>query len=387
MPAQISHAMLPLATHDEGARQKFVTAMREQLTLKMLPDTRALYEGIVKPKFAREHGRAPQDRAEVRRAMGREPPHQLWSSALRTTQEMLWDSVGETVARELPSLVERAKATLPRSGGSLRLDPTLEIPRYLLAQDNHVMPGNYFTDIRDDGDVYAGAMYDRGVFIFLKGDKGGLSDGFGVLVCRFITERFPEFSPKRILDLGCTVGNSTLPYVDQFPGAEVHAIDVGAPCLRYAHARAEALGKRVHFSQQNAESTDFPDGFFDLIVSHLVLHETSNKAVPRIMRECHRLLGHGGLTLHAETPPYAGVDPFDQYLCDWDTHYNLEPFIGRLHELDQRRMMIDAGFKAADCVAETIPTYRPTADVASETVRRSLDKYGSKRTIWGAFKR
>ncbi|MCL6753034.1 methyltransferase domain-containing protein [Nostoc sp. CCCryo 231-06] len=61
-----------------------------------------------------------------------------------------------------------------------------------------------------------------------------------------------------------SIGNSTLPYVDGFPDAEVHAIDVGAPMLRYAHARAESLGKRVHFSQQNAEQTNFPDESFDL---------------------------------------------------------------------------------------------------------------------------
>ena len=39
---------------------------------------------------------------------------------------------------------------------------------------------------------------------------------------------------------------------------------VGAPLLRYAHARAEMLGRKVHYSQQNAESLDFADGSFDL---------------------------------------------------------------------------------------------------------------------------
>jgi hypothetical protein len=34
-----------------------------------------------------------------------------------------------------------------------------------------------------------------------------------------------------------------------------------------------------------------------------------------------------------------------------------------------------------------VPTIRPGAGVASETVRRSLEKYGSKRRIWGAWKR
>ena len=78
--------------------------------------------------------------------------------------------------------------------------------------------------------------------------------------------------------------------MEAYPEAEVYGIDVAAPMLRYAHARAEALGRRVHFSQQNAESTNFRDESFDLIVSHILLHETSAKAVRNIMRECHRLL-------------------------------------------------------------------------------------------------
>ncbi|WP_457825662.1 methyltransferase domain-containing protein, partial [Staphylococcus aureus] len=68
----------------------------------------------------------------------------------------------------------------------------------------------------------------------------------------WIKANHPEFAPRRILDMGCAVGHSTLPYCDAWPEAEVHAIDVGAPVLRYAHARAESLGKTVHFSQQNA---------------------------------------------------------------------------------------------------------------------------------------
>ena len=62
---------------------------------------------------------------------------------------------------------------------------------------------------------------------------------------------------RRILDMGAAIGNSTLVYCDAFPDAEIHAIDIGAPLLRYGYARATALGRSVHFSQQNAERTDF----------------------------------------------------------------------------------------------------------------------------------
>ena len=115
----------------------------------------------------------------------------------------------------------------------------------------------------------AGATYDRAVYIYAMSRLGTLNDEMGQSVVLHLKEQHPNFQPRRILDMGCTVGHSTLPYVDAYPEAEIFAIDVGAPVLRYAHARAEALGKRVHFSQQNAEQTNFEEGSFDLIVSHI----------------------------------------------------------------------------------------------------------------------
>jgi hypothetical protein len=44
----------------------------------------------------------------------------------------------------------------------LTLDPALAMPRYIEAVDIHVMPGNFQTETTRD-DVYAGALYDRGV--------------------------------------------------------------------------------------------------------------------------------------------------------------------------------------------------------------------------------
>ena len=57
-----------------------------------------------------------------------------------------------------------------------------------------------------------------------------------------------EEGTARILDLGCGVGHGTLPYADAFPEAELHAIDVAQPMLRYAFGRANAMGKSVHFA-------------------------------------------------------------------------------------------------------------------------------------------
>ena len=131
---------------------------------------------------------------------------------------------------------------------------------------------------------------------------------------------------NRILDMGCGVGHSTLPFCEAYPRAVVQAIDVSAPLLRYGHARAEALGKALHFSQQNAECTDFPAGFFDLIIGVAMLHETSNKAARNILAECFRLLAPGGLCLQYEGQPWNRMSTFDAAVHDWDTHFNAEPF-------------------------------------------------------------
>ena len=47
-----------------------------------------------------------------------------------------------------------------------------------------------------------------------------------------MADYFRKHKAKVILDLGCTVGHSTLAWKERYPDAEVHGIDVGAPCVR-----------------------------------------------------------------------------------------------------------------------------------------------------------
>lgn len=82
----------------------------------------------------------------------------------------MWDYVGSSVERQLPALLDRAKQVTASPKGSLHLDADLPLPRYLTAVDIHCMPGNYTTDLVD-GDVFAGALYDRSVYLFAMGDS------------------------------------------------------------------------------------------------------------------------------------------------------------------------------------------------------------------------
>ena len=177
---------------------------------------------------------------------------------------------------------------------------------------------------------------------------GRWNDGGGQALAQWLKKEHPQFKPRRILDLGCTVGHNAVPLAQAFPDAEVIAIDVAAPMLRYAHARARSLGvENINFRQANAEALDYPDGHFDLISTAMFWHESSSKAMPRKLKEIHRLLADGGLTAHLEQPQYTGMDVYEQFVRDWDTYNNNEPFWGVMHEYDLRKMMADAGFDPA----------------------------------------
>src|SRR5262249_55836013 len=193
---------------------------------KLTPGLKHVWEGRARAQFLAEHGREPADRHEIRRFMAGDSYYQYWCAVRRTSQELLFDGVTELVERQLPELVERARRPNGR-GGTLELDPDLEIPRYISAVDIHCMPTGYWAEYGED-DVAAGAIYDRGVYVYAQGQLGPLNDNYGWTICdNFLRAQHPDFSPRRILDMGCTVGHSTLPYKETYPDAEVCGIDVG----------------------------------------------------------------------------------------------------------------------------------------------------------------
>ncbi len=361
MPINATHDMFPDANHDEQSRQHFIRSIKVHIAGKVMPGNDVLYRDKVVPSFQKKLGRAPQSRREVREALAQEPYNQMWSAMLRTSQEMMYDTVRPSIERQLPDLVQRAKKKYTGKLGSVTLDAKVEIPAYHTAVDIHCKPGAYHTEMVDDNDILAGAEFDRTLHLYFMGQAGPNNDDMGASSGAWLKKTFPDFKPKRILDMGCTIGHSTLPFADHYPDAELHAIDVAAPCLRYGHHRAEALGKAAHFSQQNAEKTNFPDNHFDLVVSHILLHETSTKASRAIFKECHRILKPGGIMLHLDG--IGRKDPYEKYFAEWNAHYNAEPYLGTIQDEDFKDISVKAGFSAAKYNETTVPSvYMPRPD-------------------------
>lgn len=343
--------VLSRPTADERGRENFLAAMRRFLITDLYNGNEVAYRGRQLPAFEQKHGRPPATYLEVSEVMERDPFYRAFSFLNRNTQELLWDTVGESVERQLPALRDAARA-VPKAGGTLTLDPAFELPIYARKVDIHVMPGSFHTE-RGDDDLYAGAMYDRGVYVYAYGGLGPNNDGLGHGTVECVKARYPDLKPRRILDMGCGAGMSTHPLHEAWPDAEIHAIDIAAPMLRYAHARSEAMGVPIHYAQMNAGHTTFPDGHFDLVLSNLLLHEIPQKLTRQLLVEAHRLLAPGGVTVHNDMAGWPD-DPFQQFMAEWNSHHNNEPFERGSGTLDWVGACVAAGFAAETAFIQPI---------------------------------
>lgn len=353
------HSMKVRPQRDESARQEFVSCLRGYLLVDMAQNMSTRYENQVAPAFEREHGRLPADGHEVHAAMKQDTYFKFYSSVRCNAQEMVWQSVIPAVERNLDQLVEHAKelsADAAAAKGSLSLNPNVAIPKNVSAIDVHLAPGSYHSEYIAD-DVAAGAIYDNGLSIFSANMMGRNLDDIGQSMSNYVRLKFPEFRPKKILDVGCTVGHNSVSWAKTFPDAQVHAIDVSAPLLRYANARAQSQATPVHYHQMNATELEFDDNSLDVVFSSMFLHELPLKDIRLFLAEAFRVLKPGGLLLNMELPPNDQMKPYDSFYLDWDAYYNEEPYYKCFRDQSYEELCLSAGFEQDNCVQFTMPQY------------------------------
>lgn len=338
------HEVFPKPNHDEAARYNYLANFNRYMAQSLGPGNALAYEKRVLPRFISEHGREPKNRHEVRKAMNEDPYHRMWSALRRNSMELRQQNGRGIVLRQHAELSRKIEDINTNTPG-LELAPSIGTPRYQDAVDIHCMPGSYHGE-ECPGDFSAGANYDSGIFATTAGGIGALSDGAGQAIVDWIKRTRPSWKPRRVLELGTTIGHNIVPLALAFPETEIIAIDTAAPVLRYGHARARALGAdNITFIQADAEDLSRWDGgSFDWVQTTMFVHETSRTALPRIMKEGYRVLADGGLMLHLEQPPYTDMPVYEQFIRDWDSFNNNEPFWSTVHTLNLPIMMQEAGF-------------------------------------------
>ena len=118
-----------------------------------------------------------------------------------------------------------------------------------------------------------------------------------------ISRRFPGIPPERlrVLDIGTGPGFFAILLCEA--GYDVTAVDLTPAMLEEARKNAGSLAGRIRFLEMNAESPDFPDGSFDVVVSRNL---TWNLPHPdRAYAEWARVLKPGGLLLNFDANWYA----------------------------------------------------------------------------------
>ncbi len=176
--------------------------------------------------------------------------------------------------------------TLQREYGSIDWDaaikrltnPGVIYPAYYTEQNFHGIEGGYLT--KD-----AAITYDPVTQYALPPNETWVRQG---LIDAIQTQ------PRRILDLGCGTGSTTLMLKRTFPHAHVVGVDLSPYMLVVAEDKAHKAGLNIQWKHSSAEHTGFPDASFDLITIALVFHETPPAIARKILRECHRLLTVGG---------------------------------------------------------------------------------------------
>lgn len=352
----LRHEMLPRATSEEQSCQRAVVSLRKLLNARVRPGNVDRYESEGAPAFSKRHGRAPQSPGDIHAALFESRGYRMWSAANRAAQEMLWVSVGEPAYRDAARMQLAASRLMdaPDRLGSLSLDPDYIPSPEVADTDIHLQPGGYALD-RGPGDVLAGALYETGGNVFSFGQGAGVSDSKTGVALRLLDEHFPDLKPLRILDLGCSAGAASVAYAAADPDAEVHAVDIGAAMLRYAHARAESLGVAVHFHQMDASALTFADGSFDLVVSHNLLHEIGADKRRAMFQEALRVLRPGGVVIHQDVAIRSQPSLVHRVERDWDTHFNGERHWSTYADADIVGDMLAAGLRAGDIAEHDLP--------------------------------
>lgn len=246
---------------------------------------------------------------------------------MTTQQKPLWDRFLSPIVRSLINEDEmrQFQQSVDWQTECDRLgDSTLTYPEYYRNGDFHGIKGGYLTS-------GAAVSYDPITqYVLPPGEswvRQSLIDAIGG-------------KPRRILDLGCGTGSTTLTLKRAFPQAEVIGLDLSPYMLFMGEYKARQAGLEIQWRHGNAESTGFPEASFDVVTMALLFHETPPAVSQAILRECYRLLVPGGEVLM--------LDGNQRTLnsTDWLTEVFQEPYIKEYSAGSVEAWMGRAGFEA-----------------------------------------
>jgi ubiquinone/menaquinone biosynthesis C-methylase UbiE len=313
----------------------FLTAMRSWIAKGFTPACMARANEIIEAATANGENLSFEDTKALFDA------DQTLASALRhsiSCQLMAHNSLLDGFRRHSDVFLKEMDDADLSGPGSLELNPGMELPEYT-RYEVHIQPGGYV------GEDFAGHVYHYGTNSFYL---GGNDQDEVYLARAALLPRPDDGEIKHIVELGCGVGQYTVALKETFPEAEVWGLEVGAPMVRYAHARAVRLGVDVHFAQRLAEDSKFEDASVDVVCAHILFHEVSTEAAREIIKEAHRILRPGGVFEVIDFNAEREWTPYGEYRSWADHHYNGERWTAEYYNRDTPGLLKKAGFSVTE---------------------------------------
>lgn len=318
------------------AFQSFVLDCKLYWTRQMFPELRSRYE-----EAKSSAGSEPKSAAEVETLMRDDTTYQFFGWYERHLQRMKYSGrhgLALHYGQHRDKLVSELNASIPDR--LIQIDPEFKQPEYYTSIDIHQHPGGVWSD------EIAGYVYERGAK-----STAPMLDKSTSLHHRLTAEALSRAGKpvKRVVDLGCGFGGSSRPFYQDNPDIEVVGVELSEPCVRLAARRAaEEQARNVVFRQADAADTGLEEGQADIVTSTMVLHEMPPKHIEKLLKESHRLLSPGGLSIHLDF--LTGDQPFKTFVHYGHSKRNNEPFMPPLNEMDIVAAHKAAGFDDVEIV-------------------------------------
>lgn len=259
----------------------------------------------------------------------------LWKRLMRSQQQRTWWKIRDRLLADAAYYERELDEAEKRNPGRLHYDPSFEVPPYARLPI-HLQPGGYV------GDTLAGYVFHYGTQVFYQGEND--QDELHKQVAASV-ELPADGRVRRVLDLGCSIGQATTALKERLPNAEVTGMDVALPLLRYAHKRATDLGIDVHFRQGLAEDTGLDSGSFDVVLTYILFHEVPSRLFDPIVAEIARLLRPGGTLTVVDAPNGKSFPAGQRLWMQFDAQYNCEPYSPAFVATDLRGLLERHGLR------------------------------------------
>lgn len=278
---------------------------------------------------------------EIESSMLSSPSYQLYAWQERMTQQFKYIGRGgiktilEKSRKELLDILQSAGQVNPER---LKLNPSCELPDYVGGFDVHQVPGGLGKDALN---TWLMVWYQKGL-TFAGGNPDALVEWYADHIVKLAKDA--NANASKVLDLGCTLGRSTMAIKKKMPNAEVFGCDVCEYPLRYGHLFAIENGIDITLCQENAEKLTFKDKTFDIVASHWLFHELPSDAIVNVIHEAARVLNSGGIFVIYDMCKVPG-GPIGEWLHKGMAIRNNEPYALSLIHTDLEKIMKEAGFK------------------------------------------